>query len=122
MNSMLGGLFQLLLFQALGEVISKFGLRMIPGPVLGLVLLLFFLVINKKVPQAMNEAGTSILQHLGLLFVPASVGVVMYWPILQDHLGAVMGALILSVLATIAVSAFVLKLVSRESQGQDHEQ
>ena len=41
---MIQGLVQLFIFQALGELVSKFALPFIPGPVLGLVLLLVFLL------------------------------------------------------------------------------
>ena len=40
---MIQGLVQLFIFQALGDLVSKFALPFIPGPVLGLVLLLVFL-------------------------------------------------------------------------------
>ena len=39
-ETMIQGLVQLFIFQALGELVSKFALPFIPGPVLGLVLLL----------------------------------------------------------------------------------
>jgi hypothetical protein len=40
---------------------------------LGLVLLLAFLALRGHVPAAMDLVGSSILQHLGLLFIPALV-------------------------------------------------
>ena len=110
---MLTGFFQIMVFQALGEVVGKWFLPMIPGPVLGLVLLLIFMAMTKKIPQPMNDAATGILQHLGLLFVPASVGVIMYLPVLKAHWGAVLSALVLSVIATMAVTALVLKVLSQ---------
>jgi len=63
---MIQGLVQLLIFQALGELLSKFALPFIPGPMLGLAL-------RGHVPAAMDLVGSSILQHLGLLFIPALV-------------------------------------------------
>ena len=106
---MIQGLVQLFLFQALGELVSKFALPFIPGPVLGLVLLLVFLVWRGYVPTHMDMVGSGILQHLGLLFIPASVGVVLYLPLLQANAWAISAALVVSVLATIAVTAGVLK-------------
>ena len=47
---MIQGLVQLFIFQALGELLSKFALPFIPGPVLGLVLLLAFLALRGHVP------------------------------------------------------------------------
>jgi putative effector of murein hydrolase LrgA (UPF0299 family) len=60
----------------------------------------------------MDLVGSSILQHLGLLFIPASVGVVLYVPVLQANAWAISAALVVSVLATVAVTALVLKLLA----------
>mgnify|MGYP000444510380 CR=1 FL=1 len=109
---MIQGLVQLFIFQALGELISKFALPFIPGPVLGLVLLLAFLGIRGRIPASMDLVGNSILQHLGLLFIPASVGVVLYLPVLQANGWAISAALTVSVLATVAVVALLLKLLA----------
>ena len=113
-EAMIQGLVQLFLFQALGELLSKFALPFIPGPVLGLVLLLAFLGLRGHVPASMDLVGSGILQHLGLLFIPASVGVVLYLPLLQANAWAITAALVLSVVATVAVTALVLKLFAQK--------
>ena len=117
---MIHGLFQLLLFQALGELFSKFLISSIPGPVIGLMLLLGFLGWRGRVPAPIELVGESILQHLGLLFIPASVGVMMYWPLLKAHAGAVVLALVLSVVATLGVSALVLKFMGGQRVEDEH--
>ena len=117
---MIQGLLQLLLFQALGELLSHFVLPNIPGPVIGLVLLLVLLHWRGAVPASIELVGQGILQHLGLLFIPASVGVVLYWPLLREFAGAVALALVVSVLATIGVTAGLLKLLAPASQEDEH--
>ncbi len=109
---MIQGLVQLFIFQSLGELLSRFALPFIPGPVLGLVLLLMFLLVRGHVPAHIDTVGSTILQHLGLLFIPASVGVVLYLPLLQANAWAISAALVLSVVATVAVTAFILKTLS----------
>ena len=111
---MIQGLVQLFIFQALGELVSQFVLPFIPGPVLGLVLLMAFLALRGHVPDSMDMVGSGILQHLGLLFIPASVGVVLYLPVLQANAWAISAALVLSVVATVAVTALVLKLFAKK--------
>ena len=111
---MIQGLVQLFIFQALGELLSKFALSFIPGPVLGLVLLLVFLILRGKVPEHIDLVGSSILQHLGLLFIPASVGVVLYLPLLQANAWAISAALVVSVVATVGVTAGLLKVLSKK--------
>ena len=111
---MIQGLVQLFIFQALGELASQFALPFIPGPVLGLVLLLLFLSVRGAVPASIDLVGSSILQHLGLLFIPASVGVVLYLPLLQANAWAISAALVVSVVAMVAVTAGLLKVLAKK--------
>lgn len=112
---MIPGLVQLFVFQALGELLSKFALPFIPGPVLGLVLLLFYFGVRQQVPASIDMVGSGVLQHLGLLFIPASVGVVLYLPLLQANAWALSIALVMSVVTTVAVTALWLKTFSTDT-------
>ena len=114
---MIQGLVKLFLFQALGEVVSKFLLPFIPGPVIGLVLLLGFLVVRQQIPADIDLVGSSILAHLGLLFVPASVGVVLFLPQLRAHAAGLAATLTLSVIATIGMTSLFLKAVGPNPSG-----
>jgi putative effector of murein hydrolase LrgA (UPF0299 family) len=116
---MIPGLVQILAFQGLGELVSRFALPLIPGPVVGLVLLLAWLHVRKGVAPAVDLVASALVQHLGLLFVPAAVGVVMYWPQLRSHALAVVVSLVASVVLTIAASALVLRFASREDGAGD---
>ncbi|MFA6178007.1 MAG: CidA/LrgA family protein [Candidatus Methylopumilus sp.] len=110
---MIDGLVQLFLWQGLGELVSHFLLPNIPGPVLGLLLLFAFLHYKKGVNEPLALVADSFRQHLGLLFVPASVGVVLFLPDLKTHAVAVTVALVVSVVLTIAVTGLVLKVFWR---------
>ncbi len=113
---MISGLVKLFLFQALGELVSNFAIPFIPGPVIGLVLLLVFLLAVRRLPSDIDSVGSGILQHLGLLFIPASVGVLLYLPILKANAWAVVGTLLISVISTIAVTGGLLKLIAGEKR------
>jgi len=115
--AMIAGLVEILLFQGMGEIVSRFVVPLIPGPVIGLVLLLGWLRVRKEPPAALDMVATTLVQHLGLLFVPAAVGVVMFWPQLASHAAAVVAALVASVVLTIAVTALVLRLAAGDAQG-----
>lgn len=108
----------LLGFQGAGEILARLTAAPIPGPVFGLVLLLGTLIWRGRIDEPVALVAGSMTRHLGLLFVPAAVGVVMYWPQLKQHLLAVVIALAVSVIATIAVSAAVLKFWPWPTQGK----
>ena len=111
---MIAGLVQILACQGLGELISHFALPFIPGPVVGLVLMIAFLSARKSVPDSVDLVASALVGNLGLLFVPAAVGVVMFWPQLIAHALAIASALLASVVLTIATVALVLRFTARE--------
>jgi len=118
--ALIAGLVQLLFFQGLGEILSKYAVPMIPGPVIGLVLLIVFLQLRKNINADLDLVATTLTQHLGLLFVPAAVGVVMFWPQLRSQSLAIAAALIGSVVLCIAVTALTLRLFSgKDGNEQD---
>ena len=115
---MISGLVQILLFQSIGELVSKFLLPTLPGPVIGLVLLVLWLVLRKEINADLAMVADGFSQYLGLLFVPAAVGVVLFVPQLQANALAIVCALVGSVVLTIASSALVARFLSK----QDHHE
>ena len=107
---MIRGLLILMLFQGLGEFISKGLTLTIPGPVIGMGCLLAVLLVKKEVDGDLAAVSAAFSQHLGLLFVPAAVGVVSFLPVLNAHGWAVALVLLLSVAITIVATALVLRL------------
>jgi hypothetical protein len=61
---MIAGLVQILFFQGLGELLSALALPLIPGPVIGLFLLLAFLAVRRAIPEHV-ETVASMLVHRG---------------------------------------------------------
>lgn len=111
---MVAGLVQILLFQGIGELVAKFLLPLVPGPVIGLVLMVGWLRWRGGVPASLGSVADALVQNLGLLFIPAAVGVVLFWPQLRVHALAVAVALVASVVATMAVTALVLRALAKD--------
>jgi holin-like protein len=115
---MIDGLVQIFIWQGLGELVSKFLLPNIPGPVIGLILLVAYLVFKGEVNKPLGIVADTFRQHLGLLFVPASVGVILFLPDLKTHAIAVTIALLVSVVLAIAVTGLVLRLFWRATHDE----
>ena len=103
-----------MLFQGLGELISTGFSLSVPGPVIDMACLLVVLLLREKIDTDLATVAASFSQHLGLLFVPAAVGVVSFLPVLSTHGWAVALVLLLSVAITIVTTALVLRLLSPE--------
>lgn len=115
---MIKSLTTLLAFQALGELLALTLIPVMPGPVLGLILLLVFLIARKGPDADLAHTSSVFSAHLGLLFVPAAVGVVVFLPLLKDFAWPLLTALVASVVSSLAVSAWLLnKLAMRYDLG-----
>lgn len=110
---MLPALTALLLCQLIGEVAVRLLEIPVPGPVLGLVLMLAALAFRKSVPDNIQSTAGVLLKHLSLLFVPAGVGVLQHLARIEAEWLAIAAALLVSSVATIVVTAVVMRAMIR---------
>jgi holin-like protein len=107
--SLLGlrGLAWLLVFQSVGELVSR-GLSLpLPGPVLGMMLLLVGLRFA-AVREPVAACASFLLGHLSLLFVPVGVGVMTNLDLLGRYGGRMLIVIAVSTWIGLAVTALVL--------------
>src|SRR5690606_24343541 len=72
---MLNTLLTLLVFQTLGEGLVYVLSLPVPGPVIGMLLLLFYLIWKKDTAARLAPSASQLLSNMALLFVPACVGI-----------------------------------------------
>ncbi len=109
----------LLLLQFLGEMISA-GLNLpIPGNVIGMGLLLLALNLKLVRTQWVEDAVELLLSHLALFFVPAGVGVMVYFDLIAAEWFPITVSTVLSTFVVMAVTGWVAKLL--EKQGAAHD-
>lgn len=109
---MIVGLTWLVGLQLLGELVVRVLDLPVPGPVVGMLLLFVLLRLRRDEDGSIVRAGSALLRHLQLLFVPAGVGVVAYLGVLgRDALPigvALVGSWLLG-LAVVGWTAVVLE-------------
>lgn len=110
---MIAALTQLLIFQLIGEVVSRFFALPVPGPVLGMLLLFVTLSLRPALADGLRDTANGLLQHLSLLFVPAGVGVMLHFSRLGDEWLPIAVALVVSTVLALAVTALVLHALMR---------
>lgn len=106
---LLQGFAVLLGFQLLGELLAQLSGILVPGPVLGMVMLLVFLIVYRQVPEATRETSEGLLRYLPLLFVPAGVGLINHGVLLKQDFWVITVTLIVSTALTLAVTVLVLQ-------------
>ena len=117
---MLRGFFVILLFQLIGEVIQKLFALVIPGPVIGLIFLLFTLIYLRRVKMKkilnvkkdVMSTSTAITSYLSLLFVPIGVGVVMHISYLEKNLYQVLGVVVIGTMLTVGITAKLMEYLN----------
>ncbi|NVJ96262.1 MAG: CidA/LrgA family protein [Marivivens sp.] len=113
---MLGYLTLIFSCQLIGEVIVGTLALPVPGPVVGMVLLFIYLIIRGFVPEDLGEVAGGLQKYMSLLFVPAGAGVMMHFGLIGEAAMPIAAALVVSTLATIAVTALIMsRLMKREN-------
>jgi putative effector of murein hydrolase LrgA (UPF0299 family) len=110
----LRGLAWLLVFQSIGEVLSRGFSLPLPGPVLGLILLVPALRFA-LVREPLAECADFLLSHLSLLFIPVGVGVMTHLALLSQYGGRMLVVIALSTWIGLAVTALVLYWPDRQA-------
>jgi putative effector of murein hydrolase LrgA (UPF0299 family) len=119
---MIASLSLILLCQLAGEVMVRGLVLPMPGPVIGLVLLLLlllardrFAVLRRGPLQGGGVEGASrvLIANLSLLFVPAGVGVVQKLDLVAQHGIAIAAVLAVSVIVTLLVTVATFLAASR---------
>jgi holin-like protein len=111
----ISALSALLVFQLAGEVLARSLNLPIPGPVIGMLLLFVALVLRGTPGPELQATSQSLLQHLSLLFVPAGTGIMVHLHRVSDEWLALLASLLLSTLATLMVTALVMKFCQRST-------
>ncbi|MBP0494054.1 CidA/LrgA family protein [Pararoseomonas indoligenes] len=115
---MIPGAALILLCQLLGEALVHGTGWPLPGPVVGMVLLLLLLLGNDLLADPVDTRfvtgpADGLLMNLTLLFVPAGVGVVNRMDVLAAHWFALAASLVVSTLLGLVVTALVFVAVAR---------
>jgi putative effector of murein hydrolase LrgA (UPF0299 family) len=117
---LLRGLSWLVLCQLLGTGLNALFLPMLPGPIIGLVLLFAFLLLRGEVDEPLQLAASSLLKYLPLLLVPPAVGVMAYAEAIAADFWAVIGALLLSLVLSVMFAGWMMqRLIERQQRRRE---
>ena len=119
---MIRALAVLLTCQLAGETLTRALGLAVPGPVIGLALLAGLAIVHARITGTETSAiektdlgvtASALLGSLGLLFVPAGVGIVQQLPLIGAYVLPIFVALLVSTVLTLIVTVYVFILVKR---------
>jgi len=118
-NPMILNIAIILVAQLVGEVLARLLALPIPGPVIGMALLLAGFMASPKLAERILPTSQGILAHLSLLFVPAGVGVISHVEVLGTSGLALMAALVGSTLLALIAGALTFVALARLTGSQE---
>lgn len=116
---MIAAFLALIASELFGEVVRNAFDLPVPGPVIGMFFLAGVLALRKDkpgtptIPDALRRTTETLINHMGLLFVPAGVGIVAEAGLLRKEWLPVAAGLIGSTIASLAVTALVMHWTTR---------
>lgn len=118
---MIPALLAIFTCQLAGEALSRTLSLPLPGPVLGMVLMVVALTVSPRLAAVVSPVAQGILSHMSLLFVPAGVGVVGHLAALGDQGGPILLAILGSTVLSIAAGALTFAAVARLTGSRDDD-
>lgn len=120
---MLYALAALFAFQLVGEALVQFFHLPFPGALLGALLLLVSLLMYGRLPQALEQTSTTLLQNLMLLFIPTIAGVMLHFDRIAKEWQPFLIAGIAGAAITFLVTALAFKwMLAREPSSSNSPQ
>ncbi len=116
---MVRGFAVLMVMQFAGELLC-WGLSLpLPANVVGMILLLLAFSSGFVEVEWVSEASDLLLSHMALFFVPAGVGVMVYFNLLEKEWLPIVGSTVLSTFAFIAVTGWTAAWLEKRGAASD---
>ncbi len=96
-----------------GEGVSRLLPVPLPGPIVGLLLLLLAFKLRPALFTLLAQHIPALLSHLALLFLPATVGIMVSYRLLEGYWPAVITAIIVSTLLSLVTGVLVFRYADR---------
>lgn len=118
---LLRGLTWLIVFQLLGTGLNVLLLPFLPGPIIGLVLLVIYLVLRGEVGEPLEHAASALLKYLPLILVPPAVGVMAYGTEMARYGVAMALTLLLSLFLALPLCGWIMERLMRRKQARESQ-
>lgn len=114
------GFFWILLFTIIGEALALLIPLTIPGPVYGLVLFFIALQLEWVPMEDVDELGSWLAANMGIMFVPAGVGIVNNMTELAANWWQILIILFVVTFAVMGVIGLVTQAMSKHESEDEN--
>jgi len=117
--TMIGAIALLFSCQLLGDSIHHLTGLPLPGPVIGMLILLVWLGVMRRERPTLSAVSGWLTAHLSIMFIPAAVGLIEEGNAIARYGVGLVVATSISVILTMVVSAFVFRWAVRRIEPED---
>lgn len=100
----------------LGDLLHDYLHLLIPGNVLGMLLLLVFLLTGVVKLSMIEDVSNFLLKHLSFFFIPAAVGLITCFSILEGKWTALMFISVVSTFIIAVVTGMTVQILMQRRQ------
>ena len=113
----------IILVSCIGELLYYLLPLPIPATIYGLVIMLGLLIFKIVPLSAVKETAEFLIEIMPVMFIPAGVGLIVYWPQLKNIIIPVCVIMVISsilvMLVTGKVSDLLIRLSNEKGAGKD---
>lgn len=110
------GFFIILLLLGVGNLISHFTGNIIPGSVIGMLLLFTSLMTGIIKVHQVKAAADTLIKNMALFFVPVGVGLISSIDAIEKDLSAIVVASVISTVIVIVVTGMIQQKMEKWKQ------
>ena len=108
------GVFIILLMLLLGNGLSSAINGIIPGSVIGMVLLFLALLSKIIKPETIRKPAGYLINHMSLFFIPAGVGLMTAKDLIASHWVSIIVSSVVSTVVVLAVVGLVQQKMEKK--------
>lgn len=99
-----------------GEVLNKLLPLPIPAGIYGMVILFVLLITGVLKLESVKEIGRFMVEIMPIMFIPAGVGIMASWGVLQPLLIPVSIITVVSLIAVMVVSGHITQFIIKKNK------
>lgn len=108
-------------FSFVGEILHELIPLPIPASIYGIVLLFLALETGILPVDEVKETGKFLVAIMPVMFIPAAVGLMESWGMIQERLAAYVVITVVTTVLVMAVSGLVTQAVIRRKKGKEEK-
>lgn len=112
----------LFLFQYIGILINTYLLKLIPGSIIGMLLLLAALKLKIIPYELMKNFSDFLIKHISFFLIPTTVSIISIMVIEKNELPFILVALLISLIVVLTAVGYFVVFMTKSNEAKDYEE